>query len=142
MSKLVAVQGCTFKYEPDPGGSVELAVRVPSASSKTSSGGNKAYTDKITIAVLSGTVVLNEIPEATPPATATTGTVPPGSITINGTSAKSKSQLKKYVLKGDEGSAVFGCVFPSASPPAYTTIANVTIKATVDNANQSVLKVT
>ena len=141
MSKLIAVQGCTFKYEPTPSGSVALVATAVPATGKDLSGGNRAHVDKITINVISGTVTLNEIPTASPPASSNEGTVPAGVITINGTSQKSTSTGKKFVLKGDNGSATFQCIFPSSTYP-YTTTAAVTIKATVDNTNQNVLKVT
>lgn len=139
MSKLVAVQECAFKYETTPSGSVTLAVTVVPATGKTLSGGNRAHVDKIIINVISGTVSLNS-----PPAGASSGqgTVPPGSITINGTSAKSTSDMKKYVLKGDSGQSIFSCIFPSSSAPPPTIASPVTIKATVDNPNQNVVKVT
>ena len=141
MSKLVAVQNCTFKYETTPSGSVTLAVSVVEATGKNLSGGKRAHVDEITINVLSGTVKLDSTPEATPPASSNEGTVPPGTIIINGTSLKSTTDRKKFVLKGDSGSAVFSCIFPSSTYP-YTTTAAVTIKATVDDTNQNVLKVT
>ena len=139
MSELIAVQGCTFKYETTPSGSVTLAVTVVPATGKALSGGNRAHIDKIIINVISGTVSLNS-----PPAGASSGqgTVPPGSITISGTSVKSTSDMKKYVLKGDNGQNIFSCIFPSSSAPPPTIASPVTIKATVDNPNQNVVKVT
>jgi len=142
MSTEVAVQGCTFKYEPTPSGSVSLVVTPPVASSKASAKGKTAHHDKVTLSVISGTVTLDSTPSgAVPPASSNVGTVPPGTITINGTAQKAKSLGKPFVLKGDEGSAVFQCIFPSETQPYQTTYA-VTIKATVDDPGQDVLKVT
>lgn len=141
MSKLVAVQGCTIKYETTPSGSVELSVTIVPATSKSSSGGNKAHSDKITINVLSGTVNLDSPPTpTTPPASSGQGVVPPGVIQISGTAQKADTEGKPFVLKDDNGSSVFTCVFPSEASP-YTTSYPVTIKATVDDPGQNVIKV-
>ena len=142
MSTEVAVQGCTFKYETTPSGSVELVVTPPTATSKVAAKGKTAYHDKIMLVVVSGTVTLDSTPSgATPPASSNVGTVPPGTIIIDGTAQKATSLGKPLVLKGDNGSAVFNCIFPSETQPYETTYA-VTIKATVDDPGQDVLKVT
>lgn len=139
MSTLVAVQGCTFKYETTPHGTVTLVVAVVPASGKASSGGNKTHTEKITINVISGSVSLDS-----PPAGASSGqgTVPPGTIVINASAQKASSGTSKFVLKGDSGQSVFPCIFPSSSTPPPTISSPVTIKATVDDPGQNVLKVT
>lgn len=141
MGTEVAALGCTFKYETTPSGSVTLVATAVPPVGKTTSGGKGLYKDKITIAVVSGTVVLDSTPTATPPASSNTGMVPPGTITINGTSQKNTTEGDKYVLKGDEGSETFECTFPSETQPYVTTVM-VTIKATVDDPGQNVVKVT
>lgn len=139
MGKLVAVQGCTFKYETTPHGTVTLVTEVIPASGKASSGGNKAHTDKITIKVISGSVSLDAPPSG---ASSGQGTVPAGIIVIDATAQKASSALKKFILKGDSGQSVFSCIFPSSSAPPPTIAFPVTIKATVDDPGQNVLKVT
>ena len=139
MSKLVAVQGCTIEYETDPSSeSLSLSVTVSEADSKVSSGNKTAYKDKITITVGGGTIVASSTPEG---ASSPTGTVPPGSITIDGTSEKTNSEGDVFVLQEDEGEADFTCVFPQTSGPNPVT-KKYTITAKVTNAGQSVLKVT
>ena len=139
MSKLVAVQGCTVEYDlPDDSlGSVELIAAVSTASSKVQSGGKKAYKDKITITVTGGSVSVT----TPPPGGTNPGAVPPGSIKINGTSAKNTTNGDKYVLEGDEGEATFECMFAPATGTSPVP-GNVKIRAKVTSANQSVLKVT
>lgn len=139
MSTLVAVQGCTFKYETIPHGTATLVVEVVPASGKASSGGNKAHTEKITINVISGSVSLDAPPEG---ASSGQGTVPPGTIVIDATTQKASSETLKFVLKGDSGQNVFSCIFPSSSAPPPTISSPVTIKAMVDDPGQNVLKVT
>lgn len=137
MSKLVAVQDCTFTYETTPSGSVSLATTVNPPTSKTLAKGKRAHTDKITINVLSGSVNLDTLPANVE----NPGIVPAGIIQVNATAQKADSLSKHFVLKGDEGSAEFECTFPMTVEP-YTTTIVVTIKATVDDTNQDVLKVT
>lgn len=137
MSKLVAVQDCTFTYETTPSGSVSLLTTVTPPSSKTLAKGNRAHTEKITINVASGTVNLDTLPENVE----NPGVVPAGTIQIDATAQTADSLGKPFVLKGDEGSASFQCTFPMTVEPYSTTI-SVTIKATVDDTNQDVLKVT
>jgi len=139
MSKLVAVQGCTIKYEPSPAGTATIVATIVPPTSPTKSGGNRAHTDKITINVVSGTVVLATTPPS--PITSSSGTVPPGVIVINASALTADSEGKKFVLKGDNGSAVFNCIFP-ASTTSGTAPYAVTIKGTVDDTGQNVLKVT
>ena len=139
MSKLVAVQGCTIEYETDPASvSLSLSATISTANSKASSGNKRVYKDKITITVGGGTIVATSTPSG---ASSSTGTVPPGSITIDGTSEKTNSEGDKLVLQGDEGSAEFVCTFPpsSGSTPKEKTY---TITAKVASAGQNVLKVT
>lgn len=139
MSKLVAVQGCTIEYETDPSSeSLSLSVTISEADSKVSSGSKMAYKDKITITVGGGTIVASSTPSG---ASSPTGTVPPGSITIDGTSEKTNSEGDVFVLEEDEGEADFTCVFPQTSGPNPVT-KKYTITAKVTNAGQSVLKVT
>ena len=139
MSKLVAVQGCTIEYETDPASvSLSLSAVISTASSKVSSGNKAAYKDKITITVGGGTIVASSTPGG---ASSPTGTVPTGSITIDGTSEKTDTEGDKFVLEGDEGEADFICIFPpsSGSTPVTETY---TITAKVTGAGQNVLKVT
>lgn len=135
MSKLVAVQGCTIEYDlpDDATGSVELVATISTASSKLSVGGKTVYKDKITITVISGSVVLTTPPGSNP------GTVPSGSIVIDGTSSKNNTEGDKLVLEGDEGDSTFGCTFPTGSG---STTTSVKIRAKVTGAGQNVLKVT
>ena len=81
MSKLVAVQDCTFTYETTPSGSVSLVTTVTPPSSKTLAKGNRAHTDKITINVASGSVNLDTLPANVE----NPGVVPEGTIQINAT---------------------------------------------------------
>lgn len=141
MSKLIAVQGCTIKYEietPDSG-TVTLSATLSTADAKVKSGGNKAYKDKITITVISGSVSLDNTPSG---ASSGEGTVPPGSITIEGTSQKNTTSGDKFVLEDDEGSSTFSCIFPATTTPPGTIAYPVTIKAIVDDPGQNVVKVT
>ena len=137
VSKLVAVQGCTFTYETTPSGSVSLATTIVPPSSKVLAKGNRAHTEKITINVASGSVNLDTLPSNVN----NPGVVPAGTIRIDATAQKADSLGKPFVLKGDNGSASFVCTFPMSVEPYSTTI-SVTIKATVDDTNQDVLKVT
>lgn len=139
MSKLAAVQGCTIVYETDPAStSLSLSATISMASSKVSSGNKTAYKDKITITVGGGTIVATSVPAG---ASANTGTVPPGTITIDGTSEKTDTEGDKFVLEEDEGEADFICTFPQISGPSPIPV-TYTIKAKVSSAGQNVLKVT
>lgn len=137
MGKLIAVQGCTLKYEPTVSGSVELVATIASATGKVSSGGNKAYRKQIVVTVVSGSVSLDTLPTGV----SNPGVVPPGTIVINGTSQKAKTEEDSFVLKEDEGEAEFQCVFPTSTSP-YSTEIPVTIKAIVDNPGQNVINAT
>jgi hypothetical protein len=139
MSKLIAVQGCTIDYDlPDDAlGSVELVTEVAPATSKTSAKGNRAYKKEITIAVVSGTVTLSSTPEG---ATSPSGTVPPGSIKIEGSSEKATAEGDVFVVENDEGEETFTCIFPG--PNGSTVPADVKIRAKVSDAGQDVSKVT
>lgn len=139
MSKLVAVQGCTIEYDlpDDSPGSVELVATVSTASSKVSSGNKTAYKDKITITVTSGSVNVSG-----PPSGGTNpGAVPPGTITIDGTSSKNTTEGDKYALEDDEGEATFRCLFTPTTGTSPVP-GNVKIRAKVTDAGQNVLKVT
>lgn len=139
MSKLVAVQGCTIEYETDPSSTdLSLVATISDATTKASSGGNKAYKDKITITVSAGSITLNETPAG---ASTSTGTVPPGTIEISGTSEKTSSEGDAFVLQDDEGDATFVCTFTPTSGPNPIPV-NVKITAKVTDAGQNVLKVT
>ena len=141
MSTLIAVQGCTIKYNvksPDSG-SVSLVATLSTATGKALSSNNKAYKDKIIITVASGTVSLDNTPSG---ASSGDGTVTPGSITIDGTSQKSTTGGNKFVLKGDKGEFTFTCIFPASSAPPPTITYPVTIEAEVDDPGQNVVKVT
>lgn len=136
MSKEIAVQGCQVTYTVD-NGSVTLSAQLSQASGPVASNGNTAYIEKIMCTIASGTVNLN-----TPPGSASSGsgTVPPGQIIIEGTSQKTASEEKPFVLKEDEGKQTFMCIFPASS--GGTISAPVTIKAQVTDAGQNVVKVT
>lgn len=138
MSKLIAVQGCSIDYDlPDDAlGSVSLVAEAAEASGKVSAGGQAAYKNQISITVTSGSVTLSSIPEG---ATANQGTVPPGSITITGTSTAT-TQGNKFVLQDDDGENTFACIFPG--PNGSTVPADVKIRAKVTGAGQNVTKVT
>lgn len=139
MSKLVAVQGCTIEYETDPSSTdLSLVATISTADAKVSSGGNKAYKNKITITVSTGSITLNEIPAG---ASTATGVVPPGTIDISGTSEKTSSEEDVFVLQDDEGDATFVCTFTPTSGPNPVPV-NVKITAKVTDAGQNVLKVT
>lgn len=139
MSKSVAVQGCTIEYETDPSSSsLSLAATISVANAKVSSGNKKAYKDKITVTIASGTITLNSVPAG---ASTATGVVPPGTIDINGTSSKNTTEGDKYVLEDDEGDATFICTFTQISGPNPIPV-NVKITAKVTDAGQNVLKVT
>lgn len=139
MSKLVAVQGCTIEYETDPSSTaLSLVATISTANAKVSSGGNKAYKDKITITVSAGSITLNEVPAR---ASSATGVVPPGTIEISGTSEKTSSEGDVFVLEDDEGDATFVCTFTPISGPNPVP-KDVKITAKVTSAGQNVLKVT
>lgn len=134
-----AVQGCTITYSVD-GGTVSVVSTVSPASSKTSSGGNKFYHDKITIAVNMGTSVVL----STPPASAASGSgtlTTPGTITIDASTQKATTSGKGFVCKGDEGSATFTFAFPAASGTG-TVPGSVEITAKVSDASQNVVNAT
>lgn len=139
MSTLVAVQDCTIDYDlPDDAlGSVELVTEVAPAAGKVSMKGKKAYNNKISIAVASGSVTLSSTPEG---ATGNTGTVPPGLIEIASSSEKAHTQGNDFVLKDDDGEETFVCIFPG--PNGSTVPADVKIRATVTDTGQDVTKVT
>ena len=139
MSKLIAVQDCTIDYDlPDDAlGSVSLVTEVAPATSKTLAKGNRAYKKEIVIAVVSGSVTLSSTPEG---ATSPSGTVPPGSIKIEGSSEKSTTGEDVFVVENDEGEETFVCVFPG--PNGSTVPADVKIRAKVSDAGQDVSKVT
>lgn len=139
MSKLIAVQGCTIKYDlpEDPGGQVVLVATVTPASSKVKAGGATAYKDKISIVVASGTVTVTQPPEGCAPQ----GVVPPGTIDISGTSQKATTEGQSFVLVDDEGDATFECVFPLSSG-TDTKPGDVKIRAKVTAAGQNVTKAT
>lgn len=137
MSTEIAVQGCSFTYETTPSGSVELAATAAPASSKVKAGGATAYKKQIVITVASGSVNLDSLPANVQ----NPGVVPPGSITISGSSQKTDSEGDAFVLKGDDGSASFECTFTMTVSP-YSTVIPVTIKATVNDPGQNVVKVT
>lgn len=139
MSKSVAVQGCTITYETDPSSlSLSLSATISQASSKVKGDGKTAYKDKITITVSGGSITATSTPAG---ASSPTGTVPPGTITIDGTSSKTDTEGDKFVLQGDEGDADFMCVFPQSSGPNPVT-KKYNITAKVSDAGQNVLKVT
>ena len=139
MSTLVARQGCTIDYDlpDDPLGSVTLVAEAVPATGKVSIKGMKAYKDKITIVVASGSVTLSSTPEG---ATSPTGTVPPGTIDIESTSEKAHTQGNDFVLKDDDGDSTFICIFPG--PNGSTVPSDVKIRATVTDTGQDVTKVT
>jgi len=139
MSKFIAVEGCTIEYDTDLSSiSLSLVTTLSQPSQKVFSEGNRAYKDKITITVLSGSITLTSTPEG---ASSNTGTVPPGSIDITGTSEKSKTKGESFVLVDDEGSSTFVCVFPQSSGPSPIPV-DVTITAKITDAGQNVLKAT
>lgn len=142
MSTLIAVQGCTIKYSiktPDSGTTSPVAT-LSAADAKARSGGNKAYKDKITITIASGTVSLDNTP---PGASSGEGTIiEPGTIDIDSTAQKASSGGDKLVLKGDKGSATFNCLFQATTTPPGTITYPVTIEAEVDDPGQNVVKVT
>lgn len=139
MNKLIAVEGCTIEYSTSPDNiDLSLSTSLSAPSQKVLQKGNKAYKDKITITVLSGSITLTSTPEG---ASSNTGTVPPGSIDITGTSEKSKTKGESFVLVDDEGSSTFVCVFPQSSGSSPIPV-DVTITAKITDAGQNVLKAT
>lgn len=140
MSKLIAVEGCTIDYDTDPASTnLSLVTTLGPASQKVSSGGKKAYKDKLSIIISTGVVTL-----ATPPEGASSGTsiaMVGGTIDIESTSQKSTTQGDAFVLEGDDGDNTFVFSFPQQSGPSPVA-ASVKITAKISDAGQNVLKAT
>lgn len=136
--KLITVQGCSVKIEPEEG----VLACVPSlsvASSDVSVGGNAAYKDKITVTLSALVLTL-----ASPPSIGVanvSATVPTVTIDIVGTSGKATTDNYAFVLEGDEGSADVTFTFPPVSVPEAAT-KTVKIKVTVNDPGQNVVNVT
>lgn len=136
--KLITVQGCSIKIEPEKG----VLACVPSlsvASSDVSVEGHMAYKDKMTVTLSSLVLTL-----ASPPSIGVaniSAPVPVVTIDIVGTSGKATTDNYAFVLEGDEGSADVTFTFPPVSVPEAAT-KTVKIKVTVNDPGQNVLNVT
>lgn len=136
--KLIAVQGCSIKIEPEEG----VLACVPSlsvASSDVSVEGRVAYKDKMTVTLSSLVLTL-----ASPPSIGVanvSAAVPVVTIDIVGTSGKSTTDNYVFVLEGDEGSADITFTFPPVSVPEAAT-KTVKVKVTVNDPGQNVVNVT
>lgn len=136
--KLITVQGCSIKVEPEKG-TLACVVSPSVASSDVSVGGNAAYKDKITV-TLSALVLTLESPPSVGVANISTP-VPVVTIDIDGTSGKATTDNYAFVLEGDEGSTDVTFTFPPISAPEAAT-ETVTIKVKVDDPGQNVVNVT
>lgn len=136
--KLITVQGCSIKVEPEEG----VLAYVPSlsvASSDVSVEGHMAYKDKITVTLSSLVLTL-----AGPPSIGVANVsapIPVVTIDIVGTSGKATTDNYAFVLEGDEGSTDVTFTFPPVSVPEAAT-KTVKIKVTVNDPGQNVVNVT
>lgn len=138
MGKLIAVQGCSVAYSIS-GGTCSISGTISPGDAKIAVEGNKAYKEKLTINVTSGSCTLLTPPPGAqnPQGTMYMG----GSLTIDGTSQKTKTEGESLVLEGDQGSQSFTFLFPQISGPSPISV-DIEITAKVDDPGQNVVNVT
>ena len=134
--KKIVVEGCTITYSISTG-SVSINGVVVKPSSDVSVQKKTAFKDKLTINVISGNVVLLSPPTgaASPEGELTVG----GNIEIEGTSSKTSTDNKSFILEGDEGSASFVFSFPQMAGPLPIT-QSIKVTAKVTDAGQNKVK--
>lgn len=136
--KLITVQGCSVKIEPEEG-TLTCVTSLPVASSDVSVEGHMAYKDKITVTLSSLILTLSSPPSIG--VANVSAPIPVVTIDIVGTSGKATTDNYAFVLEGDEGSTDVTFTFPPVSVPEAAT-KTVKIKVTVNDPGQNVVNVT
>ena len=133
--KKIVVEGCTITYSIS-NGSVSINGVIVKPSSDASVQKKTAFKDKLIINVISGKVELLSTPTgAASPIGETVG----GNIEIEGTSSKTSTDNKSFVLEGDEGSSSFVFSFPQMAGP-FPITQSIKVTAKVTDAGQNKVK--